>query len=87
MGTYEGGKLVHGTVTPEQAEILRRAIANYRKAKKIRYFDVGCLVATFLTDLVGAAELLKGTGLTPVPQGSGGNLLHRVSQYGYRSIQ
>jgi len=37
----------------------------------IRYFDVGCLVATFLTDLVRAAELLKGTGLKPVPQEEG----------------
>jgi hypothetical protein len=31
----KGGKLVHRTVTPKQAEILRRAIANYRKAKKL----------------------------------------------------
>ena len=30
----KGGKLVHRTVTPEQAEILRRA-ANYRKGKKL----------------------------------------------------
>jgi Acetoacetate decarboxylase (ADC) len=37
----------------------------------IRYFDVGCLVATFLTDLARAAELLKGTGLNPVPQEDG----------------
>jgi Acetoacetate decarboxylase (ADC) len=37
----------------------------------IRYFDVGCLVATFLTDLARAAELLKGTGLKPVPQEDG----------------
>ena len=34
-GHMKGGKLVHRTVTPEQAEILRRAIANYRKAKKL----------------------------------------------------
>ena len=31
----KGGKLVHRTVTPEQAAILRRAIANFRKAKKL----------------------------------------------------
>jgi hypothetical protein len=37
----------------------------------IRYFDVGCLVATFLTEVVRAAELLKGTGLKPVPQEDG----------------
>ena len=29
------GKLVHRMVTPEQAALLRRAIANYRKAKKL----------------------------------------------------
>jgi len=29
------GKLVHRTVTPEQAALLQRAIANYRKAKKL----------------------------------------------------
>jgi hypothetical protein len=32
----KGGKLVHRTVSPEQAEFLRLAIANYRNAKKIR---------------------------------------------------
>ena len=37
----------------------------------IRYFDVQCLVATFLTDLDRAAELLKGTGLLAVPQEDG----------------
>jgi hypothetical protein len=31
----KGGKLVHRTVSPEQAAILRVAIANYRKAKKL----------------------------------------------------
>jgi hypothetical protein len=33
--TARSDKLVHRTVTPGQAEILRRAIANYRKAKKL----------------------------------------------------
>jgi len=37
----------------------------------IRYFDVQCLVATFLTDLDRAAELLKGTGLIAVSQEDG----------------
>jgi hypothetical protein len=37
----------------------------------IRYFDVQCLVATFLTELDRAAELLKGTGLQAVPQEDG----------------
>ena len=34
-GHMKGGKLVHRMVTPEQAVLLRRAIANYRKAKKL----------------------------------------------------
>jgi hypothetical protein len=37
----------------------------------IRYFDVQCLVATFLTEFDKAAELLKGTGLQAVPQEDG----------------
>jgi hypothetical protein len=37
----------------------------------IRYFDVQCLVATFLTDLDRAAELLKGTALEAVSQEDG----------------
>jgi hypothetical protein len=38
----------------------------------IRYFDVQCLVATFLTELDRAAELLKSTGgLHAVPQEDG----------------
>ena len=37
----------------------------------IRYFDVQCLVATFLTGLDRAVELLKGTGLQAVPQEDG----------------
>ena len=34
-GHMKGGKLVHRTVSPQQAAILRLAIANYRKAKKL----------------------------------------------------
>jgi len=37
----------------------------------IRYFDAQCLVATFLTELDRAAELLRGTGLDAVPQEDG----------------
>jgi hypothetical protein len=37
----------------------------------IRYFDVQCLVATFLTDLGPAAVLVGGTGLQPVAQEDG----------------
>jgi len=34
-GHMKAGKLVHRTVSPKQATILRLAIANYRKAKKL----------------------------------------------------
>ena len=34
-GHMKGGKLVHRMITPEQAALLRRAIVNYRKAKKL----------------------------------------------------
>ncbi len=37
----------------------------------IRYFDVRCLVATFLAELDRAAELLRGTGLQAVSQEDG----------------
>jgi hypothetical protein len=37
----------------------------------IRYFDVQCLVATFLTEFGRAAELLRGTGLKAVAQEDG----------------
>jgi hypothetical protein len=37
----------------------------------IRFFDAQCLLATFTTDLGRAAELLKGTGVTAVPQENG----------------
>jgi hypothetical protein len=40
-------------------------------ALPIRYFDVRCLVATFLSKLDRAAELLMGTGLQAVPQEDG----------------
>jgi hypothetical protein len=35
VGAHEGGKLVQRTISPQQAAILRLAIANYRKAKKL----------------------------------------------------
>lgn len=31
----KAGKLRHRTLTPEQADLMRRAIANYRKARKL----------------------------------------------------
>ena len=34
-GHMKGGKLVHRTVSPEQATILEQAIASHRKAKKL----------------------------------------------------
>jgi hypothetical protein len=35
VGAHERGKLGQRSVSPEQAEILRLAIANYRNAKKL----------------------------------------------------
>src|SRR5438445_9296763 len=34
-GHMRAGKLVHRVVSPEQAEVLRQAIANYRRLKKL----------------------------------------------------
>ena len=34
-GHQKGGKLVHRVVSPEQAALLRLAIANYRQARKL----------------------------------------------------
>ena len=34
-GHMKGGKLIHRSVTPEQATLLQQAIANHRKAKKL----------------------------------------------------
>jgi hypothetical protein len=40
-GHMNGGKLVHRLVSPEQAELLRLAIANYRKLQKlIRVWEI-----------------------------------------------
>ena len=36
-GHMKAGKLVHRSVSPEQATTLRLAIANYRKAKKLMH--------------------------------------------------
>jgi hypothetical protein len=39
-GHMRSGKLVHRMVSPQQAELLRQAITNYRKLKKlIRYWE------------------------------------------------
>ena len=34
-GHIQGGKLVHRYVSPEQAELLQQAIANYRRVQKL----------------------------------------------------
>jgi hypothetical protein len=34
-GYVNGGKLLHRTLTPQQAELMRLAIANHRKVKKL----------------------------------------------------
>lgn len=50
----------------------RRALSDGTECPlPIRYFDNQCLVATFLTDLERAGQVLKGTGLQAVPQEDG----------------
>src|SRR5215813_4406880 len=57
---------------PTDLQLQRRVLSDGTECPlPIRYFDVQCLVATFLTDLDRAAELLKGTGLTAVRQEDG----------------
>src|SRR6266516_4737861 len=57
---------------PTDLPLQRRVLSDGTECPlPIRYFDVQCLVATFLTDLDRAAELLKGTGLLAVSQEAG----------------
>ena len=57
---------------PTDLKLQRRVLSDGTECPlPIRYFDVQCLVATFLTDLDRAAELLKGTGLLAVSQEDG----------------
>jgi hypothetical protein len=58
--------------SPTDLRLQRRVLSDGTECSlPIRYFDVQCLVATFLTDLDRAAALLKDTGLLAVPQGAG----------------
>src|SRR5215510_5918077 len=60
-----------GTPSPDLL-LQRRVLSDGTECPlPIRYFDVQCLVATFLTDLHRAAELLKGTSLLAVSQEDG----------------
>ena len=57
---------------PTDLQLQRRVLSDGTECPlPIRYFDVQCLVATFLTDLYRAAELLKGTSLLAVSQEDG----------------
>jgi hypothetical protein len=57
---------------PTELQLQRRVLSDGTECPlPIRYFDVQCLVATFLTDLDRAAELLKGTSLLAVSQEDG----------------
>jgi hypothetical protein len=57
---------------PTDLQLQRRVLSDGTECPlPIRYFDVQCLVATFLTDLDRAAELLKGTSLLAVSQEDG----------------
>src|SRR5271166_4070660 len=81
----EEDKLSHQTQLPQAANIARESgsqsldLPLQRRVLSdgtecllpIRYFDVQCLVATFLAELDRAAELLRGTGLQAVSQEDG----------------
>jgi hypothetical protein len=57
---------------PTDLQLQRRVLSDGTECPlPIRYFDVQCLVATFLTDLDRAAELLRGTSLLAVSQEDG----------------
>jgi hypothetical protein len=57
---------------PVDLALQRRVLTDGTECRlPIRYFDVQCLVATFLTRLDPAAELLKGSGLQAVSQEDG----------------
>jgi hypothetical protein len=57
---------------PTDLQLQRRVLSDGTECPlPIRYFDVQCLVATFLTDLDRAAELLKGASLLAVSQEDG----------------
>ncbi|MBV8289600.1 MAG: acetoacetate decarboxylase family protein [Hyphomicrobiales bacterium] len=57
---------------PTDLQLQRRVLSDGTECPlPIRYFDVQCLVATFLTDLDRAAELLRGTSLVAVSQEDG----------------
>ncbi len=59
-------------IKPVDLTLQRRVLSDGTECPlPIRYFDVQCLVATFLTELDSAAELLRGTGLQAVPQEDG----------------
>jgi hypothetical protein len=69
----QGSNIARGSRTaPAGLTLQRRVLSDGSEcALPLRYFDVQCLVATFLTDLNAAAELLNGTGLQAVPQEDG----------------
>jgi hypothetical protein len=66
------GKMKGDGSLPVNLQLQRRVLSDGTECLlPIRYFDVECLIATFLTELDRAAELLKGTGLEAVPQEDG----------------
>ena len=59
----KGGKLRHRTLTPEQADIMKLAIANHRKAKK--------LLRAWEAQTLHLIELKAPTWFPPPPPGAG----------------
>jgi hypothetical protein len=72
LGILTEDHLKSGETRPTDLPLQRRILSDGTECPlPIRYFDVQCLVATFLCDLGRAAELLKSTGLLPVAQEDG----------------
>jgi hypothetical protein len=64
LGIFAEDHMKGNETRPTDLQLQRRVLSDGTECPlPIRYFDVQCLVATFLTDLDRAAELLKGTGL------------------------
>jgi len=62
----KGGKLRHRTLTPEQADIMRLAIANQRKAKKLmRAWEAQTLLLIELQDAEVAPTPSSLAEITP----------------------
>ena len=76
---------------PAELTLQQRVLSNGAECSlPIRYFDVQCLVATFLAAPIERPSFCgrgSATGLARGWKSGGRSLLHRVSQDGYRPVQ